>query len=244
MWRPPLRYTVTALGLCAAAGALAVGAFAALGSSSAPAAAKHPAAVKPATTPKVTVINVSLGKPSELAFKLSKTSMIPAGTVTFKVTNLGMAYHDFKLCAKPLSSATSATNVCAGKKTAVLKPKQTATLTLVLSKTGKYEFLCSVTGHAVAGMKGLLGIGVAVTAAEQKLVSKAGADAGGSGGSGGSGSTGGSGSGGSSGGGANLAEEIGPAVGCPPGVTVKAAGGADGDGDELGTEKDDQDGCV
>jgi hypothetical protein len=27
-------------------------------------------------------------------------------------------------------------------------------------------------------------------------------------------------------------------------VTVKAAGNADADGDELGTEPDDQDGCV
>jgi hypothetical protein len=32
--------------------------------------------------------------------------------------------------------------------------------------------------------------------------------------------------------------------GCPPGVTIKSSGAADADGDELGTEPDDNDGCV
>jgi hypothetical protein len=34
------------------------------------------------------------------------------------------------------------------------------------------------------------------------------------------------------------------ATGCPPGVTIATSGAADGDGDELGTEVDDNDGCV
>jgi len=37
-----------------------------------------------------------------------------------------------------------------------------------LTKSGKYEYLCAVPGHAAAGMKGLIGIGVAVTAAPAK----------------------------------------------------------------------------
>ena len=41
--------------------------------------------------PKVTVIAVTAGKPVELGFKLSKWSSLPAGTVTFKVTNRGYA---------------------------------------------------------------------------------------------------------------------------------------------------------
>jgi len=32
--------------------------------------------------------------------------------------------------------------------------------------------------------------------------------------------------------------------GCPPGVTIKSSGVSDADGDELGTEPDDNDGCV
>jgi uncharacterized cupredoxin-like copper-binding protein len=243
MRRLPSRVTVPALGVC-----LAVGLFTALDAAIAPAAVKRTVAVKPAASSKApTIITVTAGKPSELAFKLSKTSMIPAGTVTFKVTNMGVAYHDFKICAKPVASAAVATNACTGKKTPTLKHGQSATLTLTLSKSGKYEFLCSVTGHALAGMKGLLGIGVAVTASEQKTAAKAGGTTGGGSTGGGGGSTGGGGTGGGGTGGGGTGStggEIGPAVGCPPGVTVKASGNADADGDELGTEPDDQDGCV
>jgi len=117
--------------------------------------------VKGKSAPRVTVITVTAGKPSELAFKLSKFSALPAGTITFKVTNKGLAFHSFKLCAKPVAS--SAANSCVGKVTPVLKPGESATLTLTLSKSGMYEYLCAVTGHAAAGMKGLVGIGVKVT---------------------------------------------------------------------------------
>src|SRR4029079_12639158 len=55
-------------------------------------------------------------------------------------------------------------NVCAAKKTAVLKPGQSAALKVVLAKKGKYEYLSTVPGQAAAGMKGLLGIGVKVAA--------------------------------------------------------------------------------
>ena len=102
MRRFRLRFTVPALGVF-----VAVGLLAALGTGgSAPAAVKRVAAVKRTASPKVSVIAVTLGKPSELAFKLSKTSMVPAGTITFKVTNMGVAFHNFKLCAKSIASAT------------------------------------------------------------------------------------------------------------------------------------------
>ena len=32
--------------------------------------------------------------------------------------------------------------------------------------------------------------------------------------------------------------------GCPPGVTIQTSGNADADGDEMGTEPDDNDGCI
>jgi uncharacterized cupredoxin-like copper-binding protein len=107
---------------------------------------------------KATVINVTAGKPSELAFELSKQSMIPVGTVTFKVTDGGLAYHDLEICTAPVKTAK---NSCAGKATKILHPGQSATLTVNLKK-GVYEFLCSVPGHAAAGMKGLIGVGVPV----------------------------------------------------------------------------------
>jgi uncharacterized cupredoxin-like copper-binding protein len=114
--------------------------------------------VKAAKAAKVTVITVTAGKPSEFAFKLSKLSA-PAGTVSFKVTNKGAAIHDFKICTTAGKGVASA-NACTGKVTPKLKPGKSATLTVTLKK-GKYEFLCDVTGHAKAGMKGVVGIGVA-----------------------------------------------------------------------------------
>src|SRR3954447_19314631 len=87
---------------------------------------------------------------------------------------MGVAFHDFKICARPVASAFAATNACAGKKTATLKHGQSATLTLTLSKSGQYEFLCSVTGHAAAGIKGLLGVGGVVRASEEARAAAAG----------------------------------------------------------------------
>ena len=236
MRRLPLRLTAPALGVC-----VSVGLLAAFGAVSAPAAFRTSSSTKPATA-GVTVINVSLGKPTELGIKLSKFSMVSAGTVTFKVTNAGAGWHNFQLCAKPVATAAAAKNACVGKKTAILKHGQSGLITVALSKSGVYEFLCSVTGHAAAGMKGVLGVGVKVTAADEKTASKAGSTTGGGGGGGGGGTTTTTSTGGGGGGGGG--EEIGPAVGCPPGVTVRASGNQDGDGDEAGTERDDQDGCV
>jgi uncharacterized cupredoxin-like copper-binding protein len=61
-----------------------------------------------------------------------------AGTVVFKVVNKGHVMHDFKI---------------AGKKTSMLKPGKSATLKVKLKK-GSYKYLCTVPGHAAAGMKG------------------------------------------------------------------------------------------
>src|SRR3954454_19217022 len=235
MRRLPLRLALPALGV----GVSVLALLAAFGAVSARAAFRAATAAKPATTGKVTVINVSLGKPTELGIKLSKFSMVPAGIVTFKVTNPGAGWHNFQICARPVATAAAAKNACAGKKTPILKHGQSATVTVALSKSGVYEFLCSVTGHAAAGMKGVLGVEVKVTAADEKTASKAGSTTTTGGGGGGTTTTTGSGGGGGGGG-----EEVGPAVGCPPGVTVRASGNQDGDGDEAGTERDDQDGCV
>ena len=112
---------------------------------------------------KATVITVVAGKPSELAFQLSKSTKLAVGTYIFKVTNRGLGFHTFKLCTAPVK--TAAKNACVGKATRVLHPGQSATLTVTIKKTGKYEYLCSIPGHAAAGMKGLIGVGVAVKAA-------------------------------------------------------------------------------
>jgi uncharacterized cupredoxin-like copper-binding protein len=237
MRRFPLRFAVPAIGALIAI-VLTVVALA-------PAAPKHSVVAQATARPQAvpTTITVTAGKPSELAFKLSKTSNVQAGTITFKVTNEGVAFHDFRLCSKPVATAADVVNSCAGKKTPTLKHGQSATLTVAITKTGKYEFMCTVSGHAQAGMKGLIGIGVPVASAEEKVAAKAGAPA-----------TTTSSSGGSSGGTATTTPTTtrpssgsgngGDTSGCAAGVTIRTSGAADADGDELGTEPDDNDGCV
>ena len=76
---------------------------------------------------------------TEFHFKLSKTS-VPHGTVTFTVVNKGKLPHDFKI---------------AGKKTPLILPGKSAKLKATI-KAGKNAYLCTVAGHAAAGMKGSL----------------------------------------------------------------------------------------
>jgi uncharacterized cupredoxin-like copper-binding protein len=76
---------------------------------------------------------------TEFHFKFSKTS-VPHGSVAFTVVNKGHVAHDFKI---------------SGKKTPLIKPGKSAKLTVTL-KAGKIAYLCTVAGHAAAGMKGKL----------------------------------------------------------------------------------------
>jgi uncharacterized cupredoxin-like copper-binding protein len=76
---------------------------------------------------------------TEFKFKLSKAS-VPHGKVTFTLVNKGNVPHDFKI---------------AGKKTPLVSPGKSAKLTVTLKK-GKSAYLCTVPGHAAAGMKGSL----------------------------------------------------------------------------------------
>ena len=87
-----------------------------------------------------TTVAVTAGKPSEFHFILSKKTIVK-GVTTFKVTNKGTIEHNFKI---------------AGKKTVSIKPGKATTLKVTFSKAGKFQFLCTVTGHAAAGMKGTL----------------------------------------------------------------------------------------
>jgi uncharacterized cupredoxin-like copper-binding protein len=180
------------------------------------AAASHRAAARHATA---TVITVVAGKPGEFAFELSKSSKLHAGTFTFKVTDKGQGFHTFKVCAKPVK--TAAANACTGKVTKTVHPGQTVTLTVTITKNGKYEVLCSLPGHAAAGMKGLIGVGVAVkpfkvpppntgtTSTTSTTVT-------------------------------GPLEPNGCPAGTPPGTTI----GSDEDGDESGGNPDDGDGCL
>ncbi|HEY7537961.1 MAG TPA: plastocyanin/azurin family copper-binding protein [Gaiellaceae bacterium] len=118
----------------------------------------------------VTIVTVTAGKPSELAFTLSKTSKLLTGPVTFKVTNKGALAHRFVVCATPVT--TLKLNACKGTGTKLLAPGQSTTLKVTFKQPGTYEYLSSVPGQAAKGMKGLIGV-VAAPKAKPTTTSKA-----------------------------------------------------------------------
>jgi len=90
-----------------------------------------------AATRAATTVSV---KASEFKFKLS-TSSVARGTVKFKIKNVGRLVHDFKI---------------AGKTSKLVNAGQSTTLSVKFSKAGNYKYVCTVDGHAKAGMKGTL----------------------------------------------------------------------------------------
>ena len=132
-----LKRVIGALGLIAiAAAGLAVG-FAEAGTASPQAASSHQAAN---ATTRITVAA------SEFKFVFSKRSIPAAGTVIFTVVNKGKISHNFFI---------------AGKVTPNLLPGKSATLTVKFKKKGHYAYLCTIPGHAAAGMKGTFSVAVA-----------------------------------------------------------------------------------
>jgi uncharacterized cupredoxin-like copper-binding protein len=91
------------------------------------------------TATALTRVTVTAGRPSEFKFTFSRKS-VNGGIVVFLVRNRGEVSHDFKI---------------AGKKTRNLAPGASQTLRVRLTK-GKKPYLCTVAGHAAAGMKGTL----------------------------------------------------------------------------------------
>jgi mono/diheme cytochrome c family protein len=115
-------------------------------------------------------ITVSLGHPTELSTVFSKSSMIPPGSVVFKVTNNGSVAHGFKVCLNPNGGTA---NSCVGKSVDLAGPGLSGTIKLTLKK-GKYEYLSTADGQAVAGRKGLIGVGVVVPKATSAIPKGAG----------------------------------------------------------------------
>lgn len=100
-------------------------------------AAGAPAAVAddaPNATASAKTISVTGG---EYFFRLSSKSA-PKGRVTFRFKNTGSVKHDFKI---------------AGKKSRLIKKGKSTSISVSLSK-GSYTYVCTVKGHAGAGMKG------------------------------------------------------------------------------------------
>jgi glucose/arabinose dehydrogenase len=81
----------------------------------------------------------------DFSFTLARRSVPAGSSVRFVVTNRGGTTHDF---------------VVRKKRTRILRPGQSQTLTVSFPRRGTFRFLCSVSGHARLGMKGLFGVAV------------------------------------------------------------------------------------
>ena len=90
------------------------------------------------TSTTATTVQVKGG---EFFFRLSTKSIAKPGKVKFSFKNIGHVAHDFKIN---------------GKTTQLLQPGKTSTLVITFKKKAKYSYLCTVPGHAAAGMKGVL----------------------------------------------------------------------------------------
>jgi uncharacterized cupredoxin-like copper-binding protein len=78
-------------------------------------------------------------KGGEFFFRLSTKSIARPAKVTFVFKNVGHILHDFKIN---------------GKKTPLIGPGKTTRLIVTFKKKAKYSYLCTVPGHAAAGMRG------------------------------------------------------------------------------------------
>ena len=99
------------------------------------ASAAPPAATAP-THAVATAVTVTA---TEFKFTLSKSS-VPHGNVVFTVVNTGKIAHDFSI---------------SGSTTPLISPGESTKITTTL-KAGELLYLCTVPGHAGAGMKGTL----------------------------------------------------------------------------------------
>jgi uncharacterized cupredoxin-like copper-binding protein len=91
------------------------------------------------TAQATTTVNVVAGKPSEFHFRLNPKAG-KKGVVVFRVVNDGKTTHDFKV---------------KGRVTRHLAPGKSATIRITFAKAGSYQYLCTLPGHAAAGMKGV-----------------------------------------------------------------------------------------
>jgi len=85
----------------------------------------------------------------DYSFALSRRAVPAGSTVRFVVRNRGVTTHDF---------------VVKKTRTRLLRPGQTQTITVRFPRKGRFAFLCSVSGHARLGMKGVFGVSVAPVA--------------------------------------------------------------------------------
>ena len=78
--------------------------------------------------------------------------VVPFASARTAATTIKVTAKDFKFVLSK-KSATHDFKI-AGKKTKLLGPGKSATLTVTLKKGKKYTYICTVPGHVQLGMKG------------------------------------------------------------------------------------------
>jgi quinohemoprotein ethanol dehydrogenase len=102
-------------------------------------ATQHAGEKKPPAKTTAATSSVNVGA-TEFHFAFSAQT-VHRGTVTFKVTNNGGIPHNLHIN---------------GKQTPDIDPGSTVALKVTFAKPGSYPYLCTLPGHAEAGMKGVL----------------------------------------------------------------------------------------
>ncbi len=154
--RRPIALTAAALSI----GALAVSGCGGSSSAATPAAAAATSTPTAATTPPAATGSGATVTSSLTEFKIASTpASIPAGRVTFKVSNDGKVKHQFTIIRtdKPAATVLSAHNpnddiAGARAEIASLAPGATKTLVVKNLKAGHYAIVCALPGHYQAGM--------------------------------------------------------------------------------------------
>jgi uncharacterized cupredoxin-like copper-binding protein len=77
----------------------------------------------------------------EFKFAVTPKTVKKNVPVAFALTNSGTTGHDFKI---------------GGKKSLLVSAGKKGTLKVTFKKAGRYSYLCTLPGHAAAGMKGVL----------------------------------------------------------------------------------------
>jgi uncharacterized cupredoxin-like copper-binding protein len=90
---------------------------------------------------------VSLSE-SEYKISPSTVSVAKAGKVTFNVKNMGQITHALEIEGNGVET-----------KTMSIAPGESASITVDLSKNGKYEMYCPIDGHRAKGMEGTVQVG-------------------------------------------------------------------------------------
>ena len=76
--------------------------------------------------------------------------------VTVKATNLGRSFHSFGVVSDPADFNSVIWDSGIGSGLSPLKPNEDGSVTFIAGPPGVYDYICTVPGHALQGMQGVI----------------------------------------------------------------------------------------